>query len=124
MAHFEKHNETTIRLLGKDFAPVHAFLDQFYPVYGMSHRQLFHHQAGIELIVKKFGEEAGTAAEIHIIEDLFPLAEIEKWGELRDMIPKSWADYGEPFFLNLALYDQIEVELENLYGEKKDSRRM
>lgn len=119
MAHFEKHSATTLRLLGKDFAQVHAFLDQFYPVYGMSHRQLFHHQAGIELIVRKFGEDARAAAEIHILEDLLPHADIEKWKELREAIPASWTDYGEPFFLHLELYDRFDLELENFYSEKK-----
>jgi hypothetical protein len=76
--------------LGKDFTQVHAYLDQFDLIYGMSHRQLFHHQAGIDLIVRKFGKEARAAAEIHIIENLLPNAPIEKWQELRDMIPKSW----------------------------------
>ncbi|MCK9296178.1 MAG: hypothetical protein M0P70_13965 [Desulfobulbaceae bacterium] len=117
MSHFEKHNETTLRLLGKDFVQVHAFLDRFYPIYGASHRNIFHHQAGIELIVKKIGEDARDAAEIHIIEDLLPQADIEKWRELRHLIPASWVDYGEPFFLKLEMYDQYEAELENLYGK-------
>ncbi|MBI4793424.1 MAG: hypothetical protein HY789_12040 [Deltaproteobacteria bacterium] len=58
-----------------------------------------------------------SSAEIHIIEDLLPQADIEEWRELRHLIPKSWEDYGEPFFLNLEMYDQFEVELKNLYGE-------
>jgi len=77
MADLTGHCATCQKLLGEAFEEVHAFLDYFFPKYGMSHRQILHHQLGVELVAAQFGEEirnmwgdeAAIAAKIHILVD-------------------------------------------------------
>ena len=40
------------------------------PPYGMRHRKLRHHLAGIEQVRKLWGDQAAAAARLHIIADL------------------------------------------------------
>ena len=118
MADLTEHCATSLRLLGRKLEEVHAFLDHFFPQYGMSHRQILHHQLGVELVTAQFGEEARTAAELHIIEDLLPGVELDQdWQTLSGQIPATWLPYGEPLFVDLALYDELAQELLNIYGE-------
>lgn len=127
MADLTEHSATCQKLLGKAFKEVHSFLDQFFPKYGMSHRCLLHHLLGVELIAAQFGEETRTAAELHIIEDLLSGVELDQdWQNLRSQIPRSWKDYPEPLFVDLALYDEFDQDLKDLYmelidGEKKEA---
>ena len=87
----------------------------------MSHRQILHHQLGIELVTAQFGENVRAAAELHIIEDLLPGVELNQdWQTLRGQIPRSWKDYPEPLFVDLALYDQLDQNLRDLYLELVD----
>ncbi|MBU4337786.1 MAG: hypothetical protein KJ548_14585 [Actinobacteria bacterium] len=118
MADLTEHNATCQKLLGEAFEVVHAFLDHFFPKYGMSHRQILHHQLGVALVTAQFGEETKTAAELHIIEDLMPGVELDQdWHNFRCQIPATWLEYGEPLFLDLALYDVLAQELLDIYGE-------
>lgn len=118
MADLTAHSATSLRLLGREFKEVHAFLDHFFPKYGISHRQILHHQLGVELVTAQFGEETRPAAELHIIEDLLPGVELgQDWQTLREQIPATWFPYGEPLFVDLALYDELAQELLNIYGE-------
>lgn len=97
--------------------------EKFYPFY----RQILHHQLGIELVAAQFGEDTRIAAELHIIEDLLPGLELDQdWQTLRGQIPGSWKDYPEPLLLDLALYDQMDQDLKDLYlgfidGEMKEA---
>jgi len=117
MAHQSQHCTDCQRLLGQTFAPVHAFLDQYATKYGgLGHRLLLHHRRGVELVAKRFGEEARPAAELHIIRDLLPAADLGGWETLLDQIPADWQEYGEPVFLDLAHYDQMERDLKELFG--------
>lgn len=68
--HEEAHQATSRRLLGRDFAEVHAYLDRYYWEFGTGHRCVLHHRRGIEKIVERFGEDAREPAELHILEDL------------------------------------------------------
>lgn len=121
MADLTEHSATCLRLLGREFKEVHAFLDQFFPKYGMSHRQILHHQLGIALAAAQFREDSRPAAELHIIEDLLQGVELDQdWQTLRDHIPGSWKDYPEPLFVDLALYDQLDQDLKDLYLELVD----
>lgn len=121
MADLTGHSATCLRLLGLEFKEVHAFLDQFFPKYGMSHRCLLHHQLGVEILAAQFGEESRPAAELHIIEDLRPGVELDQdWQNLKSQIPRSWKDYPEPLFVDLALYDQLDQDLKDLYLELVD----
>ena len=116
MAYLSEHCADCQKLLGQPFEEVHAFLDQFFPIYGLGHRRLLHHQRGVELIVKKFGEAARSAAELHILRDLAPKNELgQDWQELRNIIPQSWDGYGEPVLLDLNLYDQLDQDIVTLY---------
>ena len=118
MADLTEHSATCQKLLGEAFEEVHAFLDHFFPKYGMSHRQILHHQLGVELVTAQFGEESRTAAELHIIEDLLPEVKLDQdWQDLRHQIPANWLPYGEPLFVDLALYDKLAQELLDIYGE-------
>jgi hypothetical protein len=118
MADLAGHCATSLRLLGREFEEVHAFLGHFFPKYGMSHRQILHHQLGVELVTAQFGEEARAAAELHIIEDLLPGIEFDQdWQTLTGHIPATWLDYGEPLFVDLALYDELAKELLDIYAE-------
>jgi hypothetical protein len=55
------------------------WLDEFAgkPPWGMKHRRLRHHAAGIEEVRKLFGDGAAAAARQHIISDL----KMEGWTE-------------------------------------------
>jgi hypothetical protein len=50
MPSFEQHCAETEALLGRPFPEVHLWLDEFAgkPPYGMQHRKLRHHLAGVE----------------------------------------------------------------------------
>jgi hypothetical protein len=72
MPSLTQHCVETIAVLGKSFEEVHRWLDEFagQPPYGMRHRKLRHHLAGIEHVRKLWGNQAETAARLHIIADL------------------------------------------------------
>jgi len=87
---FEEHCSESILLFGEPFEKVHKWLDEFAgsPQYGMKHRKVRHHLAGIEEIRGKWGDKAAEAARRHIISDL----KMEGWTET-DPIPKNETDY-------------------------------
>ena len=75
MARFEKHCEECLEKLGKTFADVHLWLDEFvndYPVevYDDYHRRFRHNVGGIEHVRELWGDEAAIAAELHILTDM------------------------------------------------------
>ena len=57
MPSFTEHCAETTAVLGKSFEDVHRWLDEFagQPAYGMRHRKLPHHLAGIELVRAPLG---------------------------------------------------------------------
>jgi len=69
MSSFEEHCKECEDKLGKSYPEVHKFLDQFAKVYGWSHRRIFHHNYGVELVRYYFGELQAKAAELHIKAD-------------------------------------------------------
>jgi len=56
--------------------------------YGMRHRRVRHHEAGIRRVMEFFGEEAAKAAKQHIISDL----KEEGWTET-DPFPRDEEHY-------------------------------
>lgn len=58
------------------------------PEYGMRHRRVRHHEAGIREAVRLFGDAVGKAARQHIVNDL----KEEGWTE-NDPFPKDEKDY-------------------------------
>ena len=90
MPSFQQHCEESRLRFGKPFSEVHRWLDEFAakPPYGMRHRQLRHHLAGIEEVRRLWGEEAAEAARDHIIADL----KMEGWSAT-DPFPKDEKHY-------------------------------
>ena len=90
MSSFKEHCEESERLFGQPFPKVHKWLDEFAGTerYGMRHRRLRHHLAGIREAEELFGPEAAPAARQHIVTDL----KMEGWTE-SDRFPRDEADY-------------------------------
>ncbi|SPF36964.1 conserved hypothetical protein [Syntrophobacter sp. SbD1] len=108
--HHEDHAKHTLRIFGRRADEVHAFLDQFFPKYRISHRRLLHHRLGVALIVRKFGEKAWGPAELHIVDDL-------------GCVPGTWLDH-DPHVVYLDPPDEAEQEkdLLLLYGRETYDR--
>ena len=72
MSTFDQHCHESELRFGQGFEEVHRWLDEFAgrPPYGMRHRRVRHHEAGIREARALFGEIAGEAARQHIIADL------------------------------------------------------
>jgi hypothetical protein len=72
MSTFEAHCDESIIRFGQAFEEVHRWLDGFAgkPPFGMRHRRVRHHEAGIQEATALFGELAGEVARQHIISDL------------------------------------------------------
>lgn len=90
MPTFEKHCRKAVSQFGKPYEEIHRWLDEFAgkPGYGMRHRRVRHHLAGIRHVREKFGEEAARVAQQHIIADL----KEEGWME-SDPFPIDEQDY-------------------------------
>ena len=96
MPKFEEHCTESVRLFGKSYAELHRWLDEFAGSerYGMRHRRVRHHQAGINEAVRIFGTDVGPVARQHIISDL----QEESWTE-RDQFPKD-----EDHYIKMGLF--------------------
>ncbi len=90
MASFQRHCEETEKALGKTYAEVHLWLDEFFldKTLGAMHRRKRHHEHGIQEVIKLFGEEAGIAARMHILTDLREQGWTESY-----MLPKDEGEY-------------------------------
>lgn len=90
MSAFEEHCQQAITQFGNPYEAVHRWLDEFAgkPGYGMRHRRVRHHLAGIRQVREMLGEEAACAARQHIMTDL----KEEGWTE-RDPFPTDEQDY-------------------------------
>jgi hypothetical protein len=70
MSSLEEHEAHCLKVLGRPWTEVHAWLDQYFvQVPGMAHRIVLHHHLGIGLGVVTFGEEARAALELHVRND-------------------------------------------------------
>lgn len=87
---FEEHCAESILLFGNAFHDVHRWLDEFAgkAPYGMRHRRVRHHLAGINEVARRWGPIAAQAARQHIITDL----KMEGWRET-DRFPMDETDY-------------------------------
>jgi len=68
MPKFEVHCADCIRELGEPFEQVHHWLDE-YANLGPGHRDVRHHDAGVEKVRLMWGDRAARAAELHIRAD-------------------------------------------------------
>lgn len=69
MPKFEKHCQDSIEKFGESFEEVHLWLDEFFEEQGSKHRDVRHHENGVEEIREKWGEKAAEAAILHIQAD-------------------------------------------------------
>jgi len=90
MPALEDHCKECECVLGESFEQVHVWLDEFAgkPPYGMKHRRVRHHEAGIQLVRQLWGEKAAEAARLHIVADL----KMEGWRDT-DPFPRDKRDY-------------------------------
>jgi hypothetical protein len=90
MSTFENHCHESMLRFGQPFEEVHRWLDEFQgtPKYGMRHRRVRHHEAGIREAIGLFGGAAGEVARQHIIADL----KEEGWAE-GDPFPQDEEDF-------------------------------
>jgi hypothetical protein len=86
----EDHCAQALAEFGDEFREVQQWLDEFAgrPGYGMRHRRVRHHCAGIEEVRRRWGAAAAQAAEQHVTADL----KEEGWKET-DRFPRDAADY-------------------------------
>lgn len=87
---FEAHCAESLARFGQEYPEVHQWLDEFAgkPPYGMRHRRVRHHQAGIAEVERLFGTQAAEVARVHIIADLRE----EGWRD-GDRFPRDEAEY-------------------------------
>ena len=83
MPKFEEHCEDCVRALGKPYEEVHKWLDELFASVGADHRDIRHNCLGVEKVRKMWGDEAGKAAEIHIVADEGKVPEIDMSFQLR-----------------------------------------
>jgi len=112
--HQYQHEERCIEELGLACRKVHAFLDQYHPLFRSAfHRCALHHQRGVNLAVKLFAAEYGeeltrAAAELHILDDM-------------QRIPRDWNDMDASW---IPLNDDEEAKMcaiiEELFGERPE----
>ena len=69
MPKFEKHCQDSIEKFGESFEEVHLWLDEFFKDKGPSHRDIRHHENGVEEVRKKWGDKAADVAIDHIKAD-------------------------------------------------------
>lgn len=109
MAKRETHNEDCLRLLGKKYDEVNAFLDSYAakyppPLFLEYHRKFLHNAKGVQYCKEKFGFYGEIAAKIHLIRDLeiyvlkkpFDFVEIEEIDELYEQALKYCHDWQGP----------------------------
>lgn len=90
MSAFGKHVADSQAAFGRGFEEVHRWLDEFAGTteYGMRHRKVRHHEAGVREAKALFGPGADEAARQHIVADL----KEEGWRE-GDRFPADTWDY-------------------------------
>jgi hypothetical protein len=86
MADYKEHCRDCQKRLGKDWNVVHRWLDELFVKMGCHerHRDIRHHEKGIEEVRRKWGDQAAEAARIHIAKDFDGWVprdemEVQKW---------------------------------------------
>ena len=65
----EEHCQKSKEMFGNDGVEFHKWIDHYCEKYGFSHRNILHHQEGIEIGVQIFGEVCRKHLEQHIKDD-------------------------------------------------------
>lgn len=73
MSSYKEHCIECQKKLGKDWSVVHLWLDEFFAKMGwdVKHRDIRHHEVGIEEVRKMWGDDAAAAARLHIEADFY-----------------------------------------------------
>jgi len=86
MSSYKEHCAECKEKLGKEWYVVHRWLDELFAKMGFHerHRQVRHHEKGIEEVRKMWGDEAAKAAELHIRADFYGYLpkdddDVQKW---------------------------------------------
>lgn len=86
MSSYKEHCVECQQKLGKDWSVVHRWLDEFFAKMGFDvrHRDIRHHEKGIDEVRRMWGDQAAQAARLHVATDFggwVPKDEIEvqKW---------------------------------------------
>lgn len=109
----EDHEKQSVDWFGKPFTEVHIFLDQFFPLFrGAEHRRVLHHTAGVEEVVRRFGEEARPVAELHIKEDWVTYCGVYAVPDLKEIDLDDW------LLLNHSVQVYMDEVMKELYTEK------
>jgi hypothetical protein len=88
---------------------IHLWIDRFAWKFGLEHRIVLHHQQGIELVVKEFGEEARWIAEQHMKDD---------WVDFGDKIPTGYDDkefFRDIWAVNIDMFLKAQRFAERMY---------
>lgn len=113
----EEHEKQSVEWFGKPWTEVHVFLDQFKPLFrGPEHRRILHHTAGVNEVVRRFGEEAREVAELHIKEDWRFYCGVWDVPTLKELTEDDW--------LLLRHTDKLHQDeiMKELFTEKLDGR--
>ena len=114
----EEHEKQSVEVFGKPWTEVHVFLDQFYPKFrGAEHRRVLHHTAGVNEVVRRFGEEARPVAELHIKEDWHRYCGVYDVPTLKEIDLDDW------LLLNYNVQCYMDEIMKELYTEKVDGRK-
>jgi hypothetical protein len=110
MASLSQHNKDCSRFLGESFEDVNKWIDEYFSLYGPTHRKFRHHREGIEEARELFGERAATAAAIHILRDCrhiprkqdYELGYVDPLGLKANWSTASYIKYSEEDFQSLV----------------------
>ena len=89
MTTVDQHSKDCLRELGKEYREVHEWLDELFKDLGSKHRDVRHHEGGVDEAIKKWGEEAGEAARIHIRRDCYGKVPTEKEAQMWSLFGRS-----------------------------------
>ena len=75
----EDHCEITLEKFGIDGKVYHKWIDQYFREYGALHRDILHHEEGIEIGIQIFGEICRKILEQHIMDDCGKIPTIQDY---------------------------------------------
>jgi len=98
MSRIDTHCADVLKELCKEYREVHIWLDELFIKLGPKHRDVRHHDGGVEEARKLFGEEGARAAEIHIKKDCGGIVPTRKQSQMWSLFgPEGMNIHGESF---------------------------
>lgn len=110
MASLAQHNADCRRFLGNDHDQVNRWMDEYFAIYGPSHRKVRHHREGVEEARHRFGTEGALAASVHILRDCrhiprqsdYELGYVDQLGLKKEWSTTAYIKFTEEDFTNLV----------------------